>query len=199
MQYKQCGKCKETKALDEFHRWSMSKDGHADWCKPCKSAHGKSPAGKATARRTYQKHRDKRLAENKTWQQNNRERYRERMAAAQRRAYARNPEKFKNKQHMRRLAKLEGFRYSNGVESDEWDYRIEEFNFACAYCLKPIFGSHIEQDHMQPLSLGGEHAIENLVPACRSCNAAKSNRSLLSFLAYQNGIMLTPVVRKAAA
>lgn len=30
-----------------------------------------------------------------------------------------------------------------------------------------------ELDHVEPLSLGGPHTVENLVPACLSCNRSK--------------------------
>lgn len=33
-------------------------------------------------------------------------------------------------------------------------------------------------DHFIPWSEGGTHALNNLVPSCRSCNAGKRNRSL---------------------
>ena len=39
----------------------------------------------------------------------------------------------------------------------------------CAYCGG--VGGHI--DHGIPLAAGGLHAIDNLVPACRSCNGRK--------------------------
>lgn len=41
----------------------------------------------------------------------------------------------------------------------------------CAYCMKP----GTTMDHFRPLALGGLHAVDNVVPACRSCNASKSD------------------------
>lgn len=35
---KECGKCHETKSVDEFHRNRTKKDGYTDWCKVCDSA-----------------------------------------------------------------------------------------------------------------------------------------------------------------
>ena len=37
-------------------------------------------------------------------------------------------------------------------------------------------------DHIEPLAAGGKHVPENLVAACRSCNASKKERPLLLFL-----------------
>jgi len=45
----------------------------------------------------------------------------------------------------------------------------------CAYC-----GKHADTtDHVWPRSRGGDDHSNNLVPACRSCNSSKGNRSLV--------------------
>ncbi|WP_341644076.1 HNH endonuclease [Thauera sp. SDU_THAU2] len=41
---------------------------------------------------------------------------------------------------------------------------------SCAYCGA---GGILEWEHIIPLSIGGPDTIDNLVKACRSCNAAK--------------------------
>lgn len=40
-------------------------------------------------------------------------------------------------------------------------------------------------DHIIPISRGGNHSIENLKLACRSCNASKKNRNLERFRAIK--------------
>jgi hypothetical protein len=55
----------------------------------------------------------------------------------------------------------------------EWYIRLEQFNFKCAYCGK---AEPTEIDHFQPSSLGGSNDWDNLVPACRSCNASKNGK-----------------------
>lgn len=49
----------------------------------------------------------------------------------------------------------------------------------CGYC-----GSreNIVIDHIHPVSKGGATTIDNLTAACRTCNAAKSDKSLVMFL-----------------
>jgi 5-methylcytosine-specific restriction endonuclease McrA len=42
----------------------------------------------------------------------------------------------------------------------------------CHYCG----GAGGEADHIVPISRGGLNHPQNLVPACRSCNASKGNR-----------------------
>jgi 5-methylcytosine-specific restriction endonuclease McrA len=54
----------------------------------------------------------------------------------------------------------------------------------CAYCGRTA----TEIDHVVPVSLGGTGDVANLVPACRECNARKSNASLAEFMAAERGI-----------
>lgn len=62
------------------------------------------------------------------------------------------------------------------VEAREWCLVL--LKDPCAYCGGPA----MEIDHIVPISDGGTSQIDNLAPACRSCNAAKNDLSLLSFL-----------------
>jgi 5-methylcytosine-specific restriction endonuclease McrA len=43
----------------------------------------------------------------------------------------------------------------------------------CAYCGE--LDAALQKDCVLPLSRGGRYTVENVVPACRSCNASKSN------------------------
>ncbi|MFV1989911.1 MAG: HNH endonuclease, partial [Acidimicrobiales bacterium] len=47
-------------------------------------------------------------------------------------------------------------------------------NFECQYCAADADGI----DHVHPRSRRGEHAWENVVAACRSCNSAKGDKLL---------------------
>ena len=60
------------------------------------------------------------------------------------------------------------------VSKQEWLDTLELFNNCCAYCLRSDV--KVEIDHFMPLSRGGKHTADNLVPACRSCNSSKGNR-----------------------
>lgn len=61
------------------------------------------------------------------------------------------------------------------LTGDEWKALVRRYDHQCAYCLQE-FG-HLEQDHVVPLSKGGTHTIENVVPACFSCNRSKGSRA----------------------
>lgn len=50
----------------------------------------------------------------------------------------------------------------------------------CAYCAAE--GVALQKDCVLPISRGGRYTIENVVPACRSCNASKSNDEVTSWM-----------------
>lgn len=51
----------------------------------------------------------------------------------------------------------------------------------CAYCGKPIGYYDMQVDHVIPLRKGGTNDLDNLVPACRSCNHYKSTLTVNQF------------------
>jgi hypothetical protein len=74
--------------------------------------------------------------------------------------------------------------------SDEWKALQAAHGGLCAYCrLRP----GVTKDHIVPLSRGGSDWIENIAPACRSCNARKRDLSVRDFVneysadSHQNG------------
>jgi 5-methylcytosine-specific restriction endonuclease McrA len=64
----------------------------------------------------------------------------------------------------------------------EWRGILTFFGHACAYCLRT--DRPLTQDHVIPVSRGGEHTAENVVPACLSCNAKKGNRPIFRMLRH---------------
>lgn len=61
-----------------------------------------------------------------------------------------------------------------GLTLKEWKTILVVFNHRCAYCGAT---DRITQDHVIPLSQGGTDSIENVVPACRSCNSSKGDKT----------------------
>jgi 5-methylcytosine-specific restriction endonuclease McrA len=57
----------------------------------------------------------------------------------------------------------------------EWEQLVRQYGGRCAYCDAD---NPTDMDHVRPLSRGGPHSISNVAPACRSCNASKSNRTV---------------------
>jgi hypothetical protein len=63
---------------------------------------------------------------------------------------------------------------------EEWLLVLEEFEGKCAYC-----GEDADtRDHVIPLTKGGSDFIENIVPACRSCNSSKQNKYLAEWYGF---------------
>lgn len=53
----------------------------------------------------------------------------------------------------------------------------------CDYCGAT---ENISIDHVVPISRGGKHVIENIVPACRTCNSSKGAKLLDEWLGSQS-------------
>ena len=61
----------------------------------------------------------------------------------------------------------------NDFTHTQWLMLQESFDHRCAYCGKRRKG-HLTQDHLTPLSKGGNHTLTNIIPACQSCNSKKN-------------------------
>lgn len=69
----------------------------------------------------------------------------------------------------------------------QWIDRVKEFDNKCAYCFEPPEdGKYLEIEHLVPLSKGGHHRIENVVPACPTCNKKKGNMTHEEFMETSN-------------
>jgi 5-methylcytosine-specific restriction endonuclease McrA len=87
------------------------------------------------------------------------------------------PEKSRDAARRRRVRALSA---PGIITREEWAARLEEFGGRCGYC------GHVKKlamDHVDPLSKGGAHEIENAVPACKSCNSSKHDKPLIVWLA----------------
>lgn len=62
---------------------------------------------------------------------------------------------------------------------DEW-FRILDAWAVCAYCGAD--GAALQKDCVLPISRGGRYTLENVVPACGSCNASKGNDEVTSWM-----------------
>ena len=56
----------------------------------------------------------------------------------------------------------------------QWEAIKQHFNNTCCYCGK---GKPLEQEHFIPVTNSGSYDINNIIPACRSCNGSKTNKS----------------------
>jgi len=61
---------------------------------------------------------------------------------------------------------------------DQWEQIKNEFNSKCAYCGKE---EKLTIEHFIPLSKFGELSINNILPACQSCNSSKNAKSFFDW------------------
>ena len=61
----------------------------------------------------------------------------------------------------------------------QW-FAILEAWAACAYCGAD--GAALQRDCVLPISRGGRYTLDNVVPACRSCNASKCNEEVTTWM-----------------
>lgn len=81
------------------------------------------------------------------------------------------------RRHVRRRATLASVIAT--LTADEWREIMEQHDYHCAYCGKPFSESlPVTQDHVIPLSKGGNHTKDNVVPACKPCNSSKGAKLL---------------------
>jgi 5-methylcytosine-specific restriction endonuclease McrA len=66
----------------------------------------------------------------------------------------------------------------------QWREILERYHYCCAYC--GTNAAHLTIDHVVPVSRGGQHTKENIVPACQSCNSAKHDHTLEEWRAYES-------------
>ena len=170
---KQCSKCRVDKTIDEFYRNKSNASGRDHYCRACRKEHHNEWYVSARGRewkkefqktpayleymKGYQK-TDKRSAYMKAFRQTEAAKFADLNAQALKKVIVKVPEDI--------------------VTLDQWKVILERYNYACAYCGKK---KKLELDHYIPLSNGGRHAYDNIVPACKSCNARKGNRAPLPF------------------
>lgn len=64
----------------------------------------------------------------------------------------------------------------------------DKCNGHCAYCGCDLEYKDMQADHLVPLYNGGADELDNMLPACRSCNHYKATLSLDSFRAMIDSI-----------
>ena len=70
-------------------------------------------------------------------------------------------------------------RVDNDLTDSEWADLLTAWG-GCAYC--GAIEIPLQRDCVLPISRGGRYTVENIVPACRSCNASKSNNEVTGWL-----------------
>jgi 5-methylcytosine-specific restriction endonuclease McrA len=133
-------------------------------------------------RRWSKMHPEKRRAAKRLYYARHREQHRVVMAAY----HAAHPEvlRAKSNAYRARARAAEG-----QFTSAEWLALVARYRGKCAYCGE---AGPLQVDHRTPLSRGGTNSIENVLPACRSCNGMKHRLTEDEFrarLAAERGLL----------
>lgn len=63
------------------------------------------------------------------------------------------------------------------LTEEQWNMLLDAYGHKCAYCGEhPENGGALHKEHVVPVSRGGGYTLENIVPACGSCNSRKHAR-----------------------
>lgn len=120
------------------------------------------------ARRYYEKHREKLLAQKREqyWADPEAQRARVRERAGR----LLTPERMKG-MNSRRKAKVRGAEGRHSLK--DWQRLRMRYDGLCAYCHHR---SGDTRDHVIPINRGGSDYIGNILPACRTCNSSKQDK-----------------------
>ena len=194
-----CRKCGITYSIGQFQKHNATKDGLHPYCRQCNkqyhqeyyASHRKEAAAAGLARRLANPERkamsDARWAlANPDKVRANRLRWHERhpgLGVQRAREWAAaNPESAKLSASLTQAKRRASKRGGDGhITARQWRAKLDYYNNCCAYCLGKF--EKLTMDHMIPLSRGGQHTDENIVPACGSCNSRKSARTPMEFIA----------------
>lgn len=169
---KQCSKCGETKPHSEYHHDKHSKDGHVQRCKSCVQIKSKQwlennrQRNIESCKARYLANPESYKKRSKEWAINNPDW----KAQTNRQYQLNNPHVYRATKQRRKIRKAQNGEYA--ISNKEW---IKLYSSPCIYC-----GSNkdIQADHVIPIARGGTHGIGNLVPACKTCNTSKRERTI---------------------
>ena len=70
-------------------------------------------------------------------------------------------------------------RVTHDLTTEQWEALVQAWG-GCAYC--GVEGEALQRDCVLALSRGGRYTFDNVVPACRSCNASKCNHEVTTWM-----------------
>ncbi len=70
-------------------------------------------------------------------------------------------------------------RVEHDLTPEQWDALVTAWG-GCAYCTTE--DGPFQRDCVLPISRGGRYTLDNVVPACRSCNTSKCNDEVTGWM-----------------
>jgi len=188
IRYKKCSGCGIVKPFSDYHRQkpkSPSSNGIRPKCKECRKV---DCATDYINRKDFIKEKQKIYRENlppekydkmrvriAEWEKANPEKVR-----ASAKKYRQSASVSRYEDYQRRRALLANAPCDGHTMKElhaHWLHHGFDPN-TCSYCDAPITAKTSIGDHVIPLSKGGDHMMDNLVPACLSCNSSKCDKLL---------------------
>ena len=190
--FKKCTKCgNELPETNEYFQTKRSaKGGLRSECKECSRIYSKKYKQDnreiiSEQNREYRKNNKDHIAEyhrthdrresvrkyGALYREKNKERISERMR--QYRKYNKDKTNILCQGRRARKHKLE-----HSLALGQWNAIKKSFNNSCAYCGKE---KPLVQEHLIPLSKGGEYTINNIIPSCQPCNSKKSSKDFFEW------------------
>jgi 5-methylcytosine-specific restriction endonuclease McrA len=212
---KVCYTCKKEKELSDFCKNKSSKDGKSDQCRICakeyrdanKEKRKSYPSSTKEYRQNYyNENKDTININRRNNYSKNKIRYKQarkinyqlnrtKIRKNQSEHYFRNKQYYKIKSAKYRVNNKSAINLRNrkrqlkligkNISQKQIDKLLEQHNYKCFYCKIELTGINLHLDHKNPLSRGGEHNIDNLVPACKTCNLRKGTKTVEEFLKYR--------------
>jgi 5-methylcytosine-specific restriction endonuclease McrA len=176
MRTKLCGKCGDTKGVDQFHVSSRNKDGFIGMCKTCRSAQtADSRARNAnTVAKSSKAWRDGNPNYNREYYIANAERIKRQVAEYK----LCNPEYVRTGRENYRARKIN----AGGSLTKELTGKLLKLQKGKCVVCKNLLGDDYHLDHIMPLSLGGQNSDENIQLLHSSCNRQKSAKHPIKFM-----------------
>ena len=209
MTTKICTKCNTEKELTEFGNLSTTKDGKQFRCKECRNLSARESTQRADSnhkevlKKSYQKHKEKRIKEKAEYRESNRklladkqkEYYRENKEECieyQKKYRAYNKERIRDYWKMYRATEQgktvkRNSNHKRRTLTKNGDVTVQQLKELyltaknCYWCNTKLNKNNTHLDHLMPLSKGGEHTLSNLVISCRKCNLSKNAKDPIEF------------------
>lgn len=83
------------------------------------------------------------------------------------------------RQRLARRRRARVARADNDLTAGEWEALVAAWG-GCAYC--GATGVAVQRDCVLAISRGGRYTLDNVVPACPSCNASKCNAEVTGWM-----------------
>lgn len=190
---KVCTMCKKQKKPSDFRKVKRLAQGLDVYCKDCRRSY---------SRQWSRNNAEKELERYRLYREKNKEVIRERSRLRMQIVRLKNPEKslFYTREYRRnnpakanawdekKRAIRKGALEAHVLSAEDWIKIKKSYNGCCVYCLKP--SKRLEKDHVIPLSKGGTHTFDNIVPACKSCNSSKNARDVFDWVQRKHGRLI---------